>query len=52
MPKSSFKRAIIRNVDRLARLAQSRRIGLLREIGPPREFARRARRVIGTLDGL
>jgi hypothetical protein len=37
--------------DRLAQSAQTRRIGLLREISLRREFARRAQRVIGTLDG-
>ena len=38
--------------DHLIYLAQNRRIGLLREISLRREFARRARRVIGALDGL
>jgi hypothetical protein len=38
--------------DQLITLAQNRRIGLLREISIRREFARRARRVIGALDGL
>ena len=38
--------------DRLTQLAQTRRIGLLREISLRREFGRRARRVIGTMDGL
>jgi hypothetical protein len=45
-------RASFEMFDRLTQLAQTRRIGLLREIGLRREFARRARRVIGTLDGL
>jgi hypothetical protein len=45
-------RASFEMFDRLTHLAQSRRIGLLREISLRREFARRARRVIGTLDGL
>ena len=38
--------------DQLILSAQNRRIGLLREISIRREFARRARRVIGALDGL
>jgi hypothetical protein len=38
--------------DQLLQLAQNRRIGLLREISIRRDFARRARRVIGALDGL
>ena len=37
--------------DRLIQLAQTRRIGLLREMSLRREFTRRARRVVGTLDG-
>jgi len=45
-------RASFEMFDRLTQLAQARRIGLLREISLRREFARRARRVIGTLDGL
>lgn len=44
-------RASFEMFDRLAQSAQSRRIALLREIGLRREFTRRARRVIGTLDG-
>jgi hypothetical protein len=38
--------------DQLMQSAQSRRIGLLREISIRREFAKRARRVMGKLDGL
>ncbi len=38
--------------DQLILLAQNRRIGLLREISVRREFLKRARRVIGALDGL
>ena len=38
--------------DQLIQLAQNRRIGLLREIGIRREFARRVRRVIRALDTL
>ena len=38
--------------DQLIQQAQNRRIGLLREISIRREFAKRARRVIGALDGL
>ena len=45
-------RASFEMFDRLEQLAQTRRIGLLREISLRREFARRARRVIGTPDGL
>jgi hypothetical protein len=45
-------RASFEMFDRLTQLAQARRIRLLREISLRREFARRARRVIGTLDGL
>ena len=45
-------RASFEMFDRLTHLAQSRRVGLLREISLRREFARRARRVIGTLDGM
>ena len=45
-------RASFEMFDRLTHLAQTRRIGLLREIGLRREFARRTRRVIGTLEGL
>ena len=43
-------RASFEMCNRLTDLAQKRRIGLLREISLRREFARRARRVIGTLD--
>jgi|SRR4051812_19796491 hypothetical protein len=42
-------RASFEMFDRLTHLAQTRRIGLLREISLRREFARR---VIGKLDGL
>jgi hypothetical protein len=42
-------RASFEMFDRLTQLAQSRRIGLLREISLRREFARR---VIGKLDNL
>ena len=45
-------RASFEMFDRLTQSAQIRRIGLLREISLRREFARRARRVIGTLDSL
>ena len=45
-------RASFEMFDRLTHLAQTRRIGLLREISLRREFSRRARHVIGTLDGL
>jgi hypothetical protein len=45
-------RASFEMFDRLTQSAQNRRIGLLREISLRRELARRARRVIGTLDGL
>lgn len=45
-------RASFEMFDRLAQSAQARRIGLLREISLRREFARRARQVIGTLDNL
>ena len=45
-------RASFEMFDRLTQSAQTRRIGLLREISLRREFARRARRVIPTLDGL
>ncbi len=38
--------------DQLMHSAQSRRIGLLREISIRREFARRVRRVIKAADGL
>jgi hypothetical protein len=45
-------RASFEMFDRLTQLAQTRRIGLLREISARRELARRARLVIGTLDTL
>ena len=45
-------RASFEMFDRLTHLAQTRRIGLLREISLRREFARRTRHVIRTLDGL
>jgi hypothetical protein len=45
-------RASFEMFDRLTQLAQTRRIGLLREISLRREFAQRARRGIGTLDGM
>jgi hypothetical protein len=45
-------RKLFEMFDQLIRLAQNRRIGVLREINIGREFARRARRVIGALDGL
>ena len=45
-------RASFEMFDRLTQLAQTRRIGLLREISVRREFARRAQHVIGTLDNL
>jgi hypothetical protein len=45
-------RASFEMFDRLTQLAQTRRIGLLREISLRREFARRAHRVIEALDGL
>src|SRR5215208_3646583 len=45
-------RASFEMFDRLTRLAQTRRIGLLREISLRREFVRRARHVVGTLDNL
>ena len=45
-------RASFEMFDRLTQLAQARRIGLLREISLRREFARRARRAIGTLEDL
>jgi hypothetical protein len=38
--------------DQLMQSAQSRRIGLMREISVHREFARRVRRVIGAADDL
>jgi hypothetical protein len=43
-------RELFEMFDQLIQLAQNRRIGLLREISIRREFARRARRVIGALD--
>jgi hypothetical protein len=46
-PRASFEM-----FDRLAQMAQARRIALLREISLRREFARRARRVVGRLDCL
>jgi hypothetical protein len=45
-------RASFEMFDRLTQLAQTRRIGLLREISVRRELARRARLAIGTLDTL
>ena len=45
-------RASFEMFDRLTQLAQTRRIGILREISLRREFALRARRVIETQDGL
>lgn len=45
-------RASFEMFDRLAQMAQARRIGLLREISLRREFARRARRLVGALDNL
>jgi hypothetical protein len=45
-------RELFEMFDQLIHLAQNRRIGLLREISLRREFARRARRVVGALDGL
>ena len=43
-------RELFEMFDQLIQLAQNRRIGLLREISLRREFARRARRVIGALE--
>lgn len=45
-------RELFEMFDHLIQLAQNRRIELLREIGIRREFTRRARRVIGALDGM
>jgi len=45
-------RELFETFDQLIQLAQSRRIGLLREISIRREFATRVRRVINTLGNL
>jgi hypothetical protein len=45
-------RGLFAMFDQLMQSAQSRRIGLMREISVRREFAIRARRVLRTVDGL